>query len=114
MDRVFEKVIIIDAKARNVQVSSCDRISRTWISKWEEITGRKAGICSFYGCNKDAKHGGHLWIKFQRKDHYYIAPICSSCNSPHNDDNYKDMKKNVAYMKVTVNQCIYDDSEEDD
>lgn len=113
MDRVFEKVIINDAEARNVQGSSCDRISKSWISKWEEITHRKAGTCSFFGCAEDATHGGHLWIKHQRKDYYYIAPICNSCNSSHNDDDYKKMKKNVAYMKVTVNQCIYDDSEED-
>lgn len=106
MARNFEKVIIDYAEAKNVENSSCDR-NGSWIQNWEQVTGRRARKCSFFGCGNDATVGGHLWIKNKPKTHFYIAPICFYCN---NSDSYyyQEMKIDVAYLKTSVNPCIFD------
>ena len=55
-------------------------------------------------CSKDAIHGGHLFIEGQDTDFTYIAPLCATCNNPNNKE-YREMKSNVAYMKIRSNEC---------
>ena len=101
------KIILEYSKAKNVQNSSCDRASGSWISKWEECTGRQRNKCSFSGCLNDATCGGHLHIKGKNPNYHYIGAICSECNGQR-DDAYIEMKKNTAYMKIRINRCVYD------
>ena len=54
MARNFEKVIIDYAEAKNVENSSCDR-NGSWIQNWEQVTGRRARKCSFFGCGRDSR-----------------------------------------------------------
>ena len=59
----------------------------SWIQHWRNYTGSKRIRCAVYGCNKDAKVGGHvISVDGRRKNHRYIVPICGSCNSSHNTE----------------------------
>lgn len=108
-DRLFKKEIIDNAYCMNVSNSSCDRISKSWLSKWSEVTGRSADcVCSVWGCGNDAEVGGHLWIRRRSIDYYYIAPICYECNNNKEmHEYYFKMKSNIAYLKTDVNLSIY-------
>ena len=99
-----EKIILEYSEAKNVQDSSSYRSSSSWISKWEECTGRQRNICSFLGCSNDATCGGHLRVKGQNPNYHYIGAICRECNGER-DNTYFSMKKNTAYMKIPINSC---------
>ena len=106
--RDCEKEIIDNAEAKNVNGSSCDKASKGWLAKWSKEVGRTPGKCSYLGCSNDAAVGGHLWIKNRKSNNYnYIAPICYACNS-NRDNQYYEMKSNVAYLKINSNSCIFE------
>mmetsp|Transcript_18344 Transcript_18344/g.35051 ORF Transcript_18344/g.35051 Transcript_18344/m.35051 type:complete len:274 (-) Transcript_18344:49-870(-) len=72
-----------DMKAWNVDGSASDKAgyNRSWISVWEETTGKMPGRCSYSDCHNHATVGGHVWIA---RSGVHLAPICTSCNHPQN------------------------------
>ena len=73
-----------DLHAWNVDGSSTDQLQNTsWIKHWEEMSGlSRRRRCAFSDCDRDAEHGGHVWIKGHASQTrgVWIAPICKQCN----------------------------------
>lgn len=71
-------------KVKNANGSSRFRIPlgyASWLDYWEKQTGLKMSICGCKNCNNTDLVGGHV-IKANSTDkHYYITPICRSCNN---------------------------------
>jgi len=86
--------------AWNVDGSSdAKAITGSWIRDAELATGRRRGMCSYLGCNKAAEVGGHIYIAQQG---FFIAPICSACNSHTNVDRMQGAKARLrANIEVT-------------
>ena len=72
-----------DLQAWNVDGSSTDQLQNTsWIKYWEEMSGFCRSRCAFSDCDRDAEHGGHVWIKGHttQTGGVWITPICKQCN----------------------------------
>jgi hypothetical protein len=70
----------------------------SWISVCKIITGKRPGRCSFDGCPNKATCGGH--VKYLDRKTWYLAPICSPCNSTHSDDFATPMRTGTTLVKI--------------
>jgi len=73
----------------------------SYLCHWENYSGYKAKTCNALGCTKTiGLVGGHV-IKCHgnSKSKQYIVPLCSSCNSSHNEDCFK-LKANTILVPV--------------
>ena len=62
-----------DVHAWNIDGSASDRLRFcSWIRKWEEEAGQIRGRCAYQGCEGNAEHGGHVWVK--RKSVFLACP----------------------------------------
>jgi hypothetical protein len=65
-----------------------------FLDYWEEHSGQVAKKCSRIGCNNKADCGGHVYkYGTGSHPHYYIVPLCNSCNQkefPNGFDVYAD------------------------
>ena len=65
-----------------------------FLDYWEAQTGRLAYSCARIGCTGTADCGGHVYIPGTGPHpHYYIVPLCASCNQtnfPNGYDVYED------------------------
>jgi hypothetical protein len=89
----------------NVQGSSdceCFQIDGKPICSWMRVckimTGKRAGVCSFSGCCNKATYGGH--VKYLDRKAWYLAPVCSSCNSVNRDAEARMMKPGTTLVKI--------------
>lgn len=53
---------------------------RSWLEYWESHTGKKARRCGVDGCNGSDVVGAHVEKVFGPDHHWYITPLCKSCN----------------------------------
>ncbi len=53
----------------------------SWLAYWEAKTGRKAGYCNASSCWNQAQVGAHVMKVNSYGRHYYIVPLCYSCNA---------------------------------
>ena len=87
-----------DVHAWNIDGSASDRLRFcSWIRKWEEEAGQIRGRCAYQGCEGNAEHGGHVWVK--RKG-AFLVPICARCNSPTNPDRMQNERGNHSNLKL--------------
>jgi hypothetical protein len=89
----------------NVQGSSeCDcfhidgKSICSWVNVCKIITGKRVGACSFSGCHNKATCGGH--VKYVDRKAWYLAPICSSCNSVNRDAQERRIKTGTILVKI--------------
>ena len=76
----------------------------SWLEHWENNCGKKADICSALNCSKNAEVGGHVQKINENDDHWFIIPICKSCNSKHGQE--YEVKANTTFISIDVNiQC---------
>lgn len=95
--------LVGDAEISGVDGSSVDLPPRgfSWISLWKHMTGRAyAPKCSFYGCYARSAVGGHVWVKYQRRSHQFIVPICSYHNYCQFSEEWHDIKKGVLALRI--------------
>lgn len=52
----------------------------SWLVYWEAQTGRKSGYCKAGTCLNQATVGAHVMKVDSYDKHYYIVPLCYSCN----------------------------------
>lgn len=53
----------------------------SWLDYWEKQTGKTVSICGVRGCSDSDLVGGHVMKVNSTDKHYYITPICRSCNT---------------------------------
>lgn len=93
-------IVIKSTRAQDVEYSLQDMRKASWLKYWEDVTGRTAHSCSYFGCSNKADIGGHLFLFLYSQNYTYIAPICFSCKYEKNDGEFHDMKMDVAYVKM--------------
>ena len=82
---------------RNPPTCSCQCSS--WKDHWQEYSGLSwPNTCQVKGCNGEATCGGHVWRLKDGKTEW-IAPMCNSCNSSYNTDEFS-FKKNAVLVSV--------------
>ena len=52
----------------------------SWLEYWEANTGRKAYYCGASNCYKTDLVGAHVQKANSTDKHWYITPLCTSCN----------------------------------
>lgn len=52
----------------------------SWLEYWEKQTGKKESICGAVGCSNTDFVGAHVLKANSTDGHYYITPLCRSCN----------------------------------
>ncbi|KAI9140324.1 hypothetical protein BKA69DRAFT_1080363 [Paraphysoderma sedebokerense] len=87
-----------------VNYTSNDRApGGSWLRLWEDMTGRTASKCIFYGCSTVASYGGHLYVKGCRR--HFIGPVCAHHNSSVYDwderCSYYTTKNNTKLVSIT-------------
>lgn len=68
---------------KNVNGSSrfpAPRGYRSWLEYWETKTGKRAYHCGASGCSKIDIVGAHVQKAYSPDQHWYITPLCKSCN----------------------------------
>ena len=98
--REGERFVIneLDVHAWNIDGSASDRLRFcSWIRKWEEEVDQIRGRCAYQGCEGNAEHGGHVWVK--RKG-VFLVPLCARCNSPTNPDRMQNEHGNHSNLKL--------------
>ena len=69
-------------KVRNLNGTSQNDCScGSWLKHWEKHSHKKADLCSAYGCMHKATKGGHVQKEDPADMHWYIVPLCDSCNN---------------------------------
>lgn len=68
-------------KVRNINGTSdntckCD----SWLAHWEKFSGKKAYMCSAYGCTKTSLVGAHVQKDGLLDRSWYIIPLCQAHN----------------------------------
>lgn len=69
---------------KNVNGSSRFQAPRgyaSWLDYWESMTGEKAYFCGATGCINTDLVGAHVQKAYSTDQHWYITPLCRSCNS---------------------------------
>jgi hypothetical protein len=80
----------LEVKNKNVYTKiSCT--CSTYLCHWENYSGRKALVCSAFGCTETKDLVGAHVINCSETSgsRQYITPLCKSCNSSHNSDCFK-------------------------
>lgn len=96
-------------KATNVKGSAVDN-KKIWLREWEKYTNESLDRCCFFNCNNDSEVGGHLYLDNDIDGkHYYIAPICKTCNKSKNDQFYT-MRQNITYLKMKINPKVHENN----
>ena len=91
-----------DLHAWNVDGSSTDKLLNTsWIKYWESKSGLGRRRCAFSDCDRDAEHGGHVWIKGHASQTrgIWIAPICKQCNYCDNPKRQRDAHGQHSFIR---------------
>ena len=53
----------------------------SWLEYWEAMTGKKARYCGAMNCyNTVNLVGAHVQKAYSTDQHWYITPLCNSCN----------------------------------
>lgn len=64
---------------------------------WEENQGRVAKECARIGCVATAQCGGHVYKPGTGPHpHYYIVPLCNSCNHTNYPDGFEVYEDDLA------------------
>lgn len=53
---------------------------RSWLEYWETKAGKRAYHCGASGCSKIDIVGAHVQKAYSPDQHWYITPLCRSCN----------------------------------
>ena len=91
-----------DVHAWNIDGSSADKpIDTSWIKYWESCSGLGRRRCAFLGCDRDAEHGGHVWIMghSSRKRGVWIVPLCRKCNYCDNAHRQMDANGDHSFLR---------------
>lgn len=71
-----------------------------YVRQWEAYKCRKAEGCANINCENhqsyDALQGAHVKLADGDDDHWYITPLCHSCNSDANNDKMVVYKEDLA------------------
>ena len=59
---------------------SAPRGYRSWLEYWEANTGKKAYHCGASECSMTDIVGAHVQKAYSTDQHWYITPLCKSCN----------------------------------
>lgn len=84
---IIELLILNSKKMTKVKnVNGTRRFSvpsgyNSWLDYWEKQTGKTVSICGVRGCSDSDLVGGHVMKVNSTDKHYYITPICRSCNT---------------------------------
>lgn len=61
--------------------------NNNYLRYWEEKQVSVANECARIGCDKTAQRGGHVYRPGTGPHpHYYIVPLCNSCNQTNYPD----------------------------
>lgn len=52
----------------------------SWLAYWEAQTGCKVNFCSADDCIRKDLVGAHVQKAYSNDNHWYIVPLCPSCN----------------------------------
>jgi len=53
----------------------------SWLHHWENISGKRAGVCAEVRCGKLASEGAHVQKSRNHNASWYIIPLCQKHNA---------------------------------
>ncbi|MBA7855408.1 hypothetical protein ACHHY8_05730 [Enterobacter cloacae complex sp. 2024EL-00215] len=83
------------------KVCSCD----SWLKHWENISGQESSSCGNQDCFNMAEVGGHVKKCDEDDNSHYIVPLCKTCNSSSNVDEFE-LWSRYTLVSAASTSCV--------